>query len=179
MIPKAPPAPSPVAATTSAIEGGGLGCPLPSGTDPFPFLTQEQVLQFGNTLSPGLLPLGSFPFSLALGPETPLPPLNLQGEPEGQNLLPLVLPSLDLLQQPSGLLASLLALPEGTCEGDREAATTEPLLEPFAGLPESLQPLLFPALSTPPALLALNSALLATSLGPSDPGPGPTQVRWP
>lgn len=176
MIPKAPPAPSPVAATTSAIEGGGLGCPLPSGTDPFPFLTQEQVLQFGNTLSPGLLPLGSFPFSLALGPETPLPPLNLQGEPEGQNLLPLVLPSLDLLQQPSGLLASLLALPEGTCEGDREAATTEPLLEPFAGLPESLQPLLFPALSTPPALLALNSALLATSLGPSDPGPGPTQT---
>ncbi|XP_042303547.1 methyl-CpG-binding domain protein 6 [Sceloporus undulatus] len=174
MTPKAPPAPSPVAVATSTMEGGGLGCPLPSGTDPFPFLAQEQTLPFGNALPPGLLPLGSFPFSLTLGPETPLPQLNLQGEPEGQPLLPLVLPSLDLLQQPSGLLASLLALPEATCEGEREAATTEPLLEPFASLPETLQPLLFPALSTSPAVLALNSALLATSLVPSDTGPGPT-----
>uniref|UniRef100_A0A6J0SCS3 Methyl-CpG-binding domain protein 6 n=1 Tax=Pogona vitticeps TaxID=103695 RepID=A0A6J0SCS3_9SAUR len=179
MTPKAPPAPSPVAVTTTgAMEGGGLPCPLSSGPDPFPFLAQEQVLPFGNALPPGLLPLGSFPFSLTLGPETPLPPLNLQGEPEGQPLLPLVLPHLDLLQQPSGLLASLLALPEATtCEGEREAAAaTEPLLEPFAGLPEALQPLLFPALSTPPAVLALNSALLATTLGPSDPGPGPAQT---
>ncbi|XP_053151068.1 methyl-CpG-binding domain protein 6 isoform X2 [Hemicordylus capensis] len=178
MTPKAPPAPSPIAAaaTTSAVEGGGLGCPLPSGTDPFPFLAQEQALPFGNALPPGLLPLSSFPFSLTLGPETPLPPLNLQGEPEGQPLLPLVLPSLDLLQPPSGLLASLLALPEAACDGEREAATTEPLLEPFASLPETLQPLLFPALSTSPTVLALNSALLATSLGSSDPGPGPTQT---
>ncbi|XP_061470640.1 methyl-CpG-binding domain protein 6 [Rhineura floridana] len=175
LTPKAPPEPSPVAVPTSAMEGGGLGCPLSSGTEPFPFLAQEQALSFGNALPPGLLPLGSFPFSLTLGPETPLPPLNLQGDPEGQPLLPLVLPSLDLLQQPSGLLASLLGLPEATCEGEREAATTEPLLEPFAGLHETLQPLLFPALSTPPAVLALNSALLATSLGPSDTGPGPTQ----
>nr|XP_008113274.1 PREDICTED: methyl-CpG-binding domain protein 6 [Anolis carolinensis]XP_008113275.1 PREDICTED: methyl-CpG-binding domain protein 6 [Anolis carolinensis] len=176
VTPKAPPAPSPVAVTTSAMESGGLGCPLPSGTDPFPFLSQEQALSFGNTLPPGLLPLGSFPFSLTLGPETPLPPFNLQGEPEGQPLLPLVLPSLDLLQQPTGLLASLLALPEATCEGERGMLTTEPLLEPFAGLPESLQPLLFPALSTSPAVLALNSALLATSMGPADPGPGHTQT---
>ncbi|XP_062975280.1 methyl-CpG-binding domain protein 6 [Elgaria multicarinata webbii] len=174
LTPKAPPAPSPVAA--SAMEGGALGCPLPSATDPFPFLAQEQALSFGNALPPGLLPLGSFPFSLTLGPETPLPPLSLQGEPEGQPLLPLVLPSLDLLQQQSGLLASLLALPEATCEGEREGAAAEPLLEPFAGIPEALQPLLFPALSTPPAVLALNSALLATSLGPSDAGPGPTQA---
>ncbi|KAH0629010.1 hypothetical protein JD844_010740 [Phrynosoma platyrhinos] len=174
MTPKAPPTPSPVAVATSTMESGGLGCPLPSGTDPFPFLAQEQALSFGNALPPGLLPLGSFPFSLTLGPETPIPQLSLQGEPEGQPLLPLVLPSLDLLQQPSGLLASLLALPEATCEGEREATTTtEPLLEPFAGLPETLQPLLFPALSTSPAVLALNSALLATSLGPSDTGPGP------
>ncbi|KAJ7317672.1 hypothetical protein JRQ81_003834 [Phrynocephalus forsythii] len=177
VTPKAPPAPSPVAVTTaSAMESGGLPCLLPPGPDPFSFLAQEQALPFGNALPPGLLPLGSFPFSLALGPETPLPPLNLQGETEGQPLLPLVLPSLDLLQQPSGLLASLLALPEATCEGEREAAATEPLLEPFAGLPETLQPLLFPALSTPPAVLALNSALLATSLGPSDTGPGPAQT---
>lgn len=177
MTPKGPPTPSPVTVTTGTVEGGGVGCPLPTGTDPFPFLAQEQALPFGNALPPGLLPLGSFPFSLTLGPETPLPPLNLQEEPDGQPLLPLVLPSLDLLQQPSGLLASLLALPEAACEGQREAATTEPLLEPFASLPETLQPLLFPALSTPPAVLALNSALLATGLGPSDTGPSPTQVR--
>ncbi|KAG8129632.1 hypothetical protein E2320_016346 [Naja naja] len=176
MTPKAPPTPSPVTLTTSTVEGGGVGCPLPAGPDPFPFLAQEQALPFGNALPPGLFPLGSFPFSLTLGPETPLPPLNLQEEPDGQPLLPLVLPSLDLLQQPSGLLASLLALPEAACEGQREAATTEPLLEPFAGLPETLQPLLFPALSTPPAVLALNSALLATGLGPSDTGPSPTQT---
>ncbi|XP_054859865.1 methyl-CpG-binding domain protein 6 [Eublepharis macularius] len=181
LTPKAPPAPSPVAAPTSTMEGGSLGCPLPSGTDTFPFLAQEQALPFGNALPPGLLPLGSFPFSLTLGPETALPPISLQGEPDGQSLLPLVLPGLDLLQQPSGLLASLLALPGAPCEGEREAAaaaaaTTEPLLEPFASLPETLQPLLFPALSTPPAVLALNSALLATSLGPSDTGPGPTQT---
>ncbi|XP_026569588.1 methyl-CpG-binding domain protein 6 isoform X2 [Pseudonaja textilis] len=176
MTPKAPPAPSPVTLTTSTVEGGGVGCPLPAGPDPFPFLAQEQALPFGNALPPGLFPLGSFPFSLTLGPETPLPPLNLQEEPDGQPLLPLVLPSLDLLQQPSGLLASLLALPEAACEGQREAATTEPLLEPFAGLPETLQPLLFPALSTPSAVLALNSALLATGLGPSDTGPIPTQT---
>ncbi|KAF7240334.1 Methyl-CpG-binding domain protein 6 [Varanus komodoensis] len=174
LTPKAPPAASPVA--TSAMEGVALGCPLPSGTDPFPFLAQEQALPFGNALPPGLLPLGSFPFSLTLGPETPLPPLSLQGEPEGQPLLPLVLPNLDLLQQQSGLLASLLALPEATCEGEREGVAAEPLLEPFAGLPDALQPLLFPALSTPPAVLALNSALLATSLGPSDAGLGPTQT---
>ncbi|XP_063149985.1 methyl-CpG-binding domain protein 6 isoform X2 [Candoia aspera] len=176
LTPKAPPTPSPVTVTTSTVEGGGVGCPLPTGTDPFPFLAQEQALPFGNALPPGLLPLGSFPFSLTLGPETPLPPLNLQEEPDGQPLLPLVLPSLDLLQQPSGLLASLLALPEATCEGQREAAATEPLLEPFASLPETLQPLLFPALSTPPAVLALNSALLATGLGPSDTGPSPMQT---
>ncbi|KAM6468791.1 methyl-CpG-binding domain protein 6 [Liasis olivaceus] len=176
MTPKAPPTPGPVTVTTSTVEGGGVGCPLPTDPDPFPFLAQEQALPFGNALPPGLLPLGSFPFSLTLGPETPLPPLNLQEEPDGQPLLPLVLPSLDLLQQPSGLLASLLALPEATCEGQREAATTEPLLEPFTNLPETLQPLLFPALSTPPAVLALNSALLATGLGPSDTGPSPTQT---
>ncbi|XP_015678101.2 methyl-CpG-binding domain protein 6 [Protobothrops mucrosquamatus] len=176
MTPRGLPTPSPVTLTTGTVEGGGVGCPLPTGTDPFPFLAQEQALPFGNALPPGLLPLGSFPFSLTLGPETPLPPLNLQEEPDGQPLLPLVLPSLDLLQQPSGLLASLLALPEAACEGQREAATTEPLLEPFASLPESLQPLLFPALSTPSAVLALNSALLATGLGPSDTGPSPTQT---
>ncbi|KAL8164032.1 UNVERIFIED_CONTAM: hypothetical protein K2H54_044034 [Gekko kuhli] len=177
LTPKAPPAPSPIATPTSAMEGGGLGCPLPSGADTFPFLAQEQALPFGNALPPGLLPLGSFPFSLTLGPETPLPPISLPGEPEGQPLLPLVLPGLDLLQHPSGLLASLLALPGAPCEAEREAAATaDPLLEPFASLPETLQPLLFPALSTPPAVLALNSALLATSLGPSDTGPGPTQT---
>ncbi|XP_060109296.1 methyl-CpG-binding domain protein 6 [Heteronotia binoei] len=178
LTPKTPPVPSPIAAPTGAMEGGGLGCPLSSGADTFPFLAQEQALPFGNALPPGLLPLGSFPFSLTLGPETPLPPISLQGEPEGHPLLPLVLPGLDLLQQPSGLLASLLALPGAPCEGEREAgaATTEPLLEPFASLPETLQPLLFPALSTPPAVLALNSALLATSLGPSETGPGPTQT---
>uniref|UniRef100_A0A8D0L602 Methyl-CpG binding domain protein 6 n=1 Tax=Sphenodon punctatus TaxID=8508 RepID=A0A8D0L602_SPHPU len=160
--PCAPPASSPM-----VVDDGGLGCPLPP--DSFPFLGQEQGLPYGSALPPGLLPLGSFPFSLALGPEAPLPAFGLQGETDGgQPLLPLALPSLDLLQQPSGLLASLLALPEVPDEGEKAAGGAEPLLEPFAEVPDALQPLLFPALSAPPALIALNSALLAASLGPSD-----------
>ncbi|XP_067385889.1 methyl-CpG-binding domain protein 6 [Emydura macquarii macquarii] len=179
--------------------GGGLGCPLPPTPEPFPFLGQEQPLPFGGSLPPGLLQggfLGSLPFSLALGQpqllgcpgqgEALLPGLGLPGEPEGQvlqtllmasllqsqPLLPLGglgLPSLDLLQQPGSLLPALLPLPDPPCQGDK---APEALLggETFAGLPDGLQPLLFP-----PAVLALNSALLAAGLAAPDAGPVPTQ----
>ncbi|TFK03561.1 CD83 antigen-like [Platysternon megacephalum] len=168
--------------------GGQRGLPPP---EPFPFLGQEQVLPFGGSLPPGLLQggfLGSLPFSLALCQpqllgcpgqgEAPLPALGLPGEPEGQvlqtllmasllqsqpqsPLLPLGglgLPGLDLLQQPGGLLPALLPLPDPPCQGD---------------LPDGpLQPLLFPALPASPAVIALNSALLAAGLAAPDAQPG-------
>ncbi|XP_074917234.1 methyl-CpG-binding domain protein 6 [Chelonoidis abingdonii] len=170
--------------------GGQRGLPPPA-PEPFPFLGQEQVLPFGGSLPPGLLQggfLGSLPFSLALSQpqllgcpgqgEAPLPALGLPGEPEGQvlqtllmasllqsqpqsPLLPLGglgLPGLDLLQQPSSLLPALLPLPDPPCQGD---------------LPDGpLQPLLFPALPASPAVLALNSALLAAGLAAPDTQPG-------
>ncbi|XP_038234309.1 methyl-CpG-binding domain protein 6 [Dermochelys coriacea] len=176
---------------SSGAGEGSLGVPrvpLPPGPEPFPFLGQEQVLPFGGSLPPGLLQggfLGSLPFSLALSQpqllgcpgqgEAPLPTLGLPGEPEGQGLqtllvasllqsqpqsplLGLGLPSLDLLQQPGGLLPALLPLPDPPCQGD---------------LPDGpLQPLLFPALPTSPAVLALNSALLAAGLAAPDAQPG-------
>ncbi|XP_029769820.1 methyl-CpG-binding domain protein 6-like, partial [Terrapene carolina triunguis] len=173
--------------------GGQRGLPPPA-PEPFPFLGQEQVLPFLGSLPPGLLQggfLGSLPFSLALSQpqllgcpgqgEAPLPGLGLPGEPEGQvlqtllmasllqsqpqsPLLPLGglgLPGLDLLQQPGGLLPALLPLPDPPCQGD---------------LPDGpLQPLLFPALPASPAVIALNSALLAAGLAASEaqvrPGP--------
>ncbi|XP_039370671.1 methyl-CpG-binding domain protein 6 [Mauremys reevesii] len=170
--------------------GGQRGLPPPA-PEPFPFLGQEQVLPFGGALPPGLLQggfLGSLPFSLALSQpqllgcpgqgEAPLPALGLPGEPEGQvlqtllmasllqsqpqsPLLPLGglgLPGLDLLQQPGSLLPALLPLPDPPCQGD---------------LPDGpLQPLLFPALPASPAVLALNSALLAAGLAAPDAQPG-------
>ncbi|CAM2109583.1 unnamed protein product [Caretta caretta] len=176
---------------SSGAGEGNLGVPrvpLPTGPEPFPFLGQEQVLPFGGSLPPGLLQggfLGSLPFSLALSQpqllgcpgqgEAPLPALGLPGEPEGQGLqtllmasllqsqpqsplLGLGLPGLDLLQQPGGLLPALLPLPDPPCQGD---------------LPDGpLQPLLFPALPTSPAVLALNSALLAAGLAAPDAQPG-------
>uniref|UniRef100_A0A8C8REU0 Methyl-CpG binding domain protein 6 n=1 Tax=Pelusios castaneus TaxID=367368 RepID=A0A8C8REU0_9SAUR len=180
--------------------GGGLGCPLPLAPEPFPFLAQEQTLPFGGSLPPGLLQggfLGSLPLSLALSPpqllgcagqgEAPTPGLGLQGDPEGQvlqsllmaslfqsqpqsPLLPLGLPGLDL-----NLLPALLPLPDPPCQGDK---APEALLggETFAGLPDGpLQSLLFPALPTPPTVLALNSALLAAGLAAPDAGPLPPQ----
>ncbi|XP_065432689.1 LOW QUALITY PROTEIN: methyl-CpG-binding domain protein 6 [Chrysemys picta bellii] len=170
--------------------GGQRGLPPPA-PEPFPFLGQEQVLPFLGSLPPGLLQggfLGSLPFSLALSQpqllgcpgqgEAPLPGLGLPGEPEGQvlqtllmasllqsqpqsPLLPLGglgLPGLDLLQQPGGLLPALLPLPDPPCQGD---------------LPDGpLQPLLFPALPASPAVIALNSALLAAGLAAPDAQPG-------
>ncbi|XP_030410192.1 methyl-CpG-binding domain protein 6 [Gopherus evgoodei] len=167
--------------------GGQRGLP-PLAPEPFPFLGQEQVLPFGGFLPPGLLQggfLGSLPFSLALSQpqllgcpgqgEAPLPTLGLPGEPEGQVLQTLLMASLlqsqpqspllplgglglDLLQQPGGLLPALLPLPDPPCQGD---------------LPDGpLQPLLFPALPSSPAVLALNSALLAAGLAAPDAQPG-------
>ncbi|XP_075757889.1 methyl-CpG-binding domain protein 6 isoform X2 [Pelodiscus sinensis] len=183
---------------TGEGSSGALGGPLPPGPESFPFLEQEQELPFLGSLPPGLQGsfLGSLPFSLALSQphllgcpgqsEVSLPALGLPGEPEGQvlqtllmasllqsqphsPLLPLGglgLPSLDLLQQPGGLLPALLPLPDPPCQGDKAP-------EPFAALADGpLQPLLFPALSASPAVVALNSALLAAGLAASDAQPG-------
>nr|XP_042701667.1 methyl-CpG-binding domain protein 6 [Chrysemys picta bellii] len=181
---------SPSSGAGEGSPGGQRGLPPPA-PEPFPFLGQEQVLPFLGSLPPGLLQggfLGSLPFSLALSQpqllgcpgqgEAPLPGLGLPGEPEGQvlqtllmasllqsqpqsPLLPLGglgLPGLDLLQQPGGLLPALLPLPDPPCQGD---------------LPDGpLQPLLFPALPASPAVIALNSALLAAGLAAPDAQPG-------
>ncbi|KAK2101957.1 Methyl-CpG-binding domain protein 6 [Saguinus oedipus] len=124
------------------------------------------------------------------GPGPPLAP----GEPEGPSLLVASLlppPPSDLLPPPSAppsnLLASFLPLlalgpTAGDGEGSAEGAGG-PSGEPFSGLGD-LPPLLFPPLSAPPTLIALNSALLAASLDPpsgttpqpcvlSAPQPGP------
>ncbi|KAM9115255.1 methyl-CpG-binding domain protein 6 isoform 2-T4 [Pangshura tecta] len=187
----AAPRAAPGSGPCSGAGEGGLGAQRglsPPAPEPFPFLGQEGVLPFGGALPPGLLQggfLGSLPFSLALSQpqllgcpgqgEAPLPALGLPGEPEGQTLLmasllqgqpqsPLLplgglgLPGLDLLQQPGSLLPALLPLPDPPCQGD---------------LPDGpLQPLLFPALPASPAVLALNSALLAAGLAAPDTQPG-------
>ncbi|XP_021569477.1 methyl-CpG-binding domain protein 6 [Carlito syrichta] len=124
------------------------------------------------------------------GPGPPLAP----GEPEGPSLLVASLlppPPSDLLPPPSAppsnLLASFLPLlalgpTAGDGEGSAEGAGGSSG-EPFSGLGD-LPPLLFPPLSAPPTLIALNSALLAASLDPpsgtppqpcvlSAPQPGP------
>ncbi|XP_026355960.2 methyl-CpG-binding domain protein 6 isoform X1 [Ursus arctos] len=124
------------------------------------------------------------------GPGPPLAP----GEPEGPSLLVASLlppPPSDLLPPPSAppsnLLASFLPLlalgpTAGDGEGSAEGAGG-PSGETFSGLGD-LPPLLFPPLSAPPTLIALNSALLAASLDPpsgtppqpcvlSAPQPGP------
>lgn len=115
------------------------------------------------------------------GPGPPLAP----GEPEGPSLLVASLlppPPSDLLPPPSAppsnLLASFLPLLAlGPTAGDGEGSAEGvggPSGEAFSGLGD-LPPLLFPPLSAPPTLIALNSALLAASL---DPPSGTTpQVR--
>lgn len=163
-------------------EEGGLG-PAPSlGLEPLTFLGPESGLPLGPALPPcAFLPL-AVPLLGALGgpPEPPLPLLGLPGEPEalgglpplllaallqGQPPGPLLPLGLDLLSPPGGLLSALLPLPDPP--GDPPARAPE--------LPDApLQPLLLPPA---PALLALNSALLAAGLGAPDAGPGPPQVR--
>ena len=115
------------------------------------------------------------------GPGPPLAP----GEPEGPSLLVASLlppPPSDLLPPPSAppsnLLASFLPLlalgpTAGDGEGSAEGAGG-PSGETFSGLGD-LPPLLFPPLSAPPTLIALNSALPAASLDP--PSGTPPQVR--
>ncbi|XP_059575251.1 methyl-CpG-binding domain protein 6 isoform X2 [Alligator mississippiensis] len=161
-------------------EEGGLG-PAPSlGLEPLTFLGPESGLPLGPALPPcAFLPL-AVPLLGALGgpPEPPLPLLGLPGEPEalgglpplllaallqGQPPGPLLPLGLDLLSPPGGLLSALLPLPDPP--GDPPARAPE--------LPDApLQPLLLPPA---PALLALNSALLAAGLGAPDAGPGPPQ----
>ncbi|XP_074836355.1 methyl-CpG-binding domain protein 6 [Carettochelys insculpta] len=175
---------SPVAgrAAPGPGSGAGEGSAGGLGPEPFPFLEQEQVLP------PSLLQgscLGSVPFALALSqpqllgcPGEPLPGLGLPGDPEGQVLQGLLMASLLQGQPPApllplaglglglpslDLLPALLPLPELPCQGDKAP-------EPFAALPD--EPLLLPPLPSSPALLALNSALLAASLAAPDAQPG-------
>ncbi|MEE6471728.1 hypothetical protein FKM82_009350 [Ascaphus truei] len=90
------------------------------------------------------------------------------------------LPQLDLSQQnqqQSTLLSSLAPLLESlpTTQADTAEKHEAPLALPEAFTDNPLQPLLFPAVSASPALMALNSALLAASLGAVDSSTCPGQ----
>ncbi|XP_069509692.1 methyl-CpG-binding domain protein 6 [Ambystoma mexicanum] len=98
-----------------------------------------------------------------------------------------LVPPLDFLQQQSQLLSALMSLPpvqdtlptSPSDPGDRgDGPVTGNVDDAFSAFPAAdvLQSLLFPALSLPPALLALNSALLAASLSSSDSSVCQTQV---
>ncbi|XP_056653758.1 methyl-CpG-binding domain protein 6 [Monodelphis domestica] len=167
---------------------GALPLPLSLGQPPPPPLLSHSLL--------GVLAGGGGqppPEPFLPPPGGPGPPL-APGDTEGPSLLVASLlppPPSDLLPPapapPGNLLASLLPLlalgpPSGDGEGPGEVAGG-PSGEPFPGLGD-LPPLLFPPLSAPPALIALNSALLAASLDPpagspsqpcvlSTPPPGP------
>ncbi|KAM8982167.1 methyl-CpG-binding domain protein 6 isoform 3-T6 [Sarcophilus harrisii] len=156
---------------------GALPLPLSLGQPPPPPLLSHSLL--------GVLAGGGGqppPEPFLPPPGGPGPPL-APGDPEGPSLLVASLlppPSSDLLPPapapPSNLLASLLPLlalgpPSGDGEGPGEVAGG-PSGESFPGLGD-LPPLLFPPLSAPPALIALNSALLAASL--DSPAGNPSQ----
>uniref|UniRef100_A0A286XKK8 Methyl-CpG binding domain protein 6 n=1 Tax=Cavia porcellus TaxID=10141 RepID=A0A286XKK8_CAVPO len=167
---------------------GALPLPLSLGQPPPSPLLSHSL--FGVLAGGGGQPP---PESLLPPPGGPGPPL-ASGEPDGPSLLVASLlppPSSDLLSPPSAppsnLLASFLPLLAlGPTAGDGEASSDGaggPSGEPFSGLGD-LPPLLFPPLSAPPTLIALNSALLAASLDPpsgtppqpcvlSAPQPGP------
>ncbi|XP_030794321.1 methyl-CpG-binding domain protein 6 isoform X1 [Rhinopithecus roxellana] len=167
---------------------GALPLPLSLGQPPPSPLLNHSL--FGVLAGGGGQPP---PESLLPPPGGPGPPL-APGEPEGPSLLVASLlppPPSDLLPPPSAppsnLLASflpLLALGPTTGDGEGSAeGAGGPSGEPFSGLGD-LSPLLFPPLSAPPTLIALNSALLAASLDPpsgtppqpcvlSAPQPGP------
>ncbi|XP_021097102.1 methyl-CpG-binding domain protein 6 isoform X2 [Heterocephalus glaber] len=167
---------------------GALPLPLSLGQPPPSPLLSHSL--FGVLAGGGGQPP---PEPLLPPPGGPGPPL-ASGEPDGPSLLVASLlppPSSELLSPPSAppsnLLASFLPLLAlGPTAGDGEGSsegTGGPSGEPFSGLGD-LPPLLFPPLSAPPTLIALNSALLAASLDPpsgtppqpcvlSAPQPGP------
>ncbi|XP_029450449.1 methyl-CpG-binding domain protein 5-like isoform X2 [Rhinatrema bivittatum] len=195
-------------------------CPLPSTGEPFPFLTQEQVLPFGSPVPAAGLLAQSFLASLSLavnqqllnqslltllstsllgqnemglgslGFQSPAPELEsqallaaslLQGQcqPPLLPLCSLSLPQLDFLQQQNSLLSSPVPLPalqESPIHSQSDPREkTEPLVSAALGEGFSDSSLLFPALSIPPALMALNSALLAAGLASSESGAGLSQ----
>lgn len=148
---------------------GALPLPLSLGQPPPSPLLSHSL--FGVLAGGGQPP----PEPLLPPPGGPGPPL-APGEPEGPSLLVASLlspPPSDLLPPPpappSNLLASFLPLLAlGPTAGDGEGSADGaggPSGEPFSGLGD-LPPLLFPPLSAPPTLIALNSALLAASLDP-------------
>ncbi|KAG9491582.1 hypothetical protein GDO78_000214 [Eleutherodactylus coqui] len=110
-----------------------------------------QALLMASLLQNPLLPLG------ALGlPQLDLPPQN---------------------QQQSSLLSSLAPLLDSLPAPQNDTADKHetPLTLPEAFPENTLQPLLFPPVSASPALMALNSALLAASLGAVDSSTCPGQ----
>ncbi|GAB1295653.1 Methyl-CpG-binding domain protein 6 [Apodemus speciosus] len=162
---------------------GALPLPLSLGQPPPSPLLSHSL--FGVLAGGGQPP----PEPLLPPPGGPGPPL-APGEPEGPSLLVASLlspPPSDLLPPPSAppsnLLASFLPLlalgpTAGDGEGSAEGAGG-PNGEPFSGLGD-LPPLLFPPLSAPPTLIALNSALLAASLDtPSGTPPQPCVLSAP
>ncbi|XP_018425050.1 PREDICTED: methyl-CpG-binding domain protein 6 [Nanorana parkeri] len=156
---------------------------------------QQQLLNQGlvNLLSSSIL--GSADLGL-LGLQNPPLTLSSLGDPETSALQALLmasllhnpllplgglgLPQLDIPpqnQQQNSLLSSLAplldALPSSHTDTTEKPETHLTLSETF---PEnSLQPLLFPPVSASPALMALNSALLAASLGAVDSSACPGQ----
>lgn len=157
---------------------------------------QQQLLNQGlvNLLSSYLL--GSADLGL-LGLQNPPLTLPSMGDPETSALQALLmasllhnpllplgglgLPQLDIPphnQQHNSLLSSLAplldALPSSQTDTTEKPETHLTLPETFSE--NSLQPLLFPPVSASPALMALNSALLAASLGTVDSSACPGQV---
>ncbi|XP_078545119.1 methyl-CpG-binding domain protein 5-like [Lissotriton helveticus] len=152
-----------------------------------------------NLLSTSLVGQNDVALGLQSNTTSPAPQASL-GELEAQALQsllmasllhnpsqPSLVPPLDFLQQQSQLLSALMSMPplqdpltssspDGVDRG--ETPMTGAMDDAFSAFPAAdvLQSLLFPALSLPPALLALNSALLAASLGATDSGICQTQV---
>ncbi|KAM4045997.1 methyl-CpG-binding domain protein 6 [Anomaloglossus baeobatrachus] len=116
-----------------------------------PDASAVQALLMASILQNPLLPLGG----LGL-PQLDLPPQN---------------------QQQSTLLSSLAPLLDSlpTSQNDATEKHETPLTLPETFPENALQPLLFPPVSASPALIALNSALLAASLGAVDSSACPGQ----
>ncbi|KAM4796296.1 methyl-CpG-binding domain protein 6 [Rhinophrynus dorsalis] len=124
----------------------------------------------------------SLPSALSETESSPLPALLMASLLHGP-LLPLGglgLPQLDLSQQnqqQNTLLSSLAPLLDSlpTTQADTAEKQESPLSLPETFPDNALQPLLFPPVSASPALMALNSALLAASLGAVDSSSCPGQ----
>ncbi|XP_063283524.1 methyl-CpG-binding domain protein 6 [Pelobates fuscus] len=158
----------------------------------------QQLLNQGllNLLSSSLLGSTELGFMGLQNPPLTLP--SAVGDPENNALQALLmasllhspllplgglgLPQLDLSQQnhqQSNLLSSLAPLLDSLppAQTDTAEKTETPITLPETFSESTLQPLLFPPVSASPALIALNSALLAASLGAVDSSTCPGQIN--